>query len=441
MKSEKLIAQDMVLSRRNLLRSAGLIGAAGAMPMGVARAVAAQGAASRFPLVAAELDEYVNDKKVAGMLAAIGFGTDAPEYVAAGTQNVGGTVAVNKDTLWRVYSMTKPVTGMAAMILIGEGKLKLDQPVAEILPEFAEMKVLTDPENSLDAVPAKNLMTIRHLLTHTAGLGYNIVTKGPLLDEYNRLGIAPGEVSKTPLPGFPVPAPTPSIDEFSRRVASLPLVAEPGTLWSYSISLDLLGYVIQQASGIEFGTFLQQKLFDPLGMTSTWFTVPESELYRLPTNYATLGGVLIPVDPPNNSIYAEPPAFPFGGAGMVSSARDYDRFLAMLVGRGSLDGKRIMSEETAMLGMSNLLPDTAVTKGTWVEGEGYGAGGRVGIGNEKAPVGTYGWGGAAGTVAFVDTNRNFRASGYTQYMPADAYPFQREFPKLIYKQMAALGAA
>ncbi|MEM1133873.1 MAG: serine hydrolase domain-containing protein [Pseudomonadota bacterium] len=440
MKSEKLIMQDMQLSRRNLLRSAGLIGLAGAAPMAATTAFA-KTPAEKFPLIAAELDKYVSEEKVAGMVAAIGFGTDAPEYVAAGMQNVGGTVAVNKDTLWRVYSMTKPVTGMAAMILVGEGKLKLDQPVAEILPEFAEMTVLTDPDNSLDAVPAKNLMTIRHLLTHTAGLGYNIVTKGPLLDKYNELGISPGEVSKTPLPGFPIPAPTPAIDEFSRRVASLPLVADPGTKWNYSISLDILGYVIQVASGTEFGAFLQQKIFDPLGMTSTYWTVPESELYRFPTNYAAVGGFLLPIDPPHNSIYSEPPAFPFGGAGMVSSARDYDRFLAMLVGRGALDGTRIMSEETAMLGMSNLLPDTVDLTGSWVEGEGYGAGGRVGLGNEKAPAGTYGWGGAAGTVAFVDTNRNFRASGYTQYMPADSYPFQKEFPKLIYKQMAELGVS
>jgi len=421
----------MLLDRRSLLGAAGLMGLVAAAP-----ALARQ-AAPTFPLIRAELDRYVAEKKVAGMLAAIGFGTAAPDYVGAGTLALGGNTAVTPDTLWRVYSMTKPVTGMAAMILIDDGKLGLDQPIADFIPEFARMTVLTDPLNSLHAVPAKNPITVRNLLTHTAGLGYNIVTKGPLLDEYNRLGIAPGAVSKSPLPGFAVPAPTPPIDEFARRVASLPLIAEPGTTWSYSIALDLLGYVIQLASGIEFGAFLQQRMFDPLGMTSSYFTVPKSEVARLATNYAPFAGALIPIDPADNSVFTDPPAFPYGGAGLVCSARDYDRFLAMLLGKGALDGARVMSEKAALLGMSNLLPESASLAGTWIEGQGFGAGGRVGLGTDAGPKGTYGWGGAAGTVAFVDNVRGFRASGYTQYMPSDAYPFQQEFPKLVYQDLAS----
>ena len=373
---------------------------------------------------------------MSGMMAAIGYGQADPQYIAEGNIALDSTMPADKDTLWRIYSMTKPVTGMAAMILIGEGKMTLDTPVADILPEFKDMKVLTDPANSLDAVPAKNIMTVRHLLTHTAGLGYNIITKGPLLGEYNRLGIAPGVVSRTPLPGFPVPAPTPSIDEFSRRVASLPLIAEPGTKWSYSIGLDLLGYVIQQVSGMEFGQFLKTRMFDPLGMNSTFFQVPESETSRLATNYAPVGSMLFPIDPGSDSIYTDKPAFPFGGAGLISSAYDYDRFLAMLLGKGALDGTRIMSEQAATLGMSNILPEGIELKGSWVEGQGFGAGGRVGLGTAAGPKGTFGWGGAAGTVAFVDNLRGFRASGYTQYMPADTYPFQREFGELVYKDLA-----
>ncbi len=428
------------LSRRNLLRSAGLMGLLVAAP-GCAGASAATSLASAktgmlaFPLLTAEMQSYVAEKKVSAMMAAIGFGAGDPQYISEGTIAIDSAVPADKDTLWRIYSMTKPVTGMAAMILIDEGKLTLDMPVAEILPEFANMKVLTDPAKSLDAVPAKTQMTVRHLLTHTAGLGYNIITKGPLLNEYNRLGIAPGVVSKQTLPGFPVPAPTPSIDEFSKRVASLPLIAEPGSTWSYSIALDLLGYVIQQASGMEFGAFLQSRMFDPLGMTSTFFQVPESETSRFATNYAPVGPVLFPIDPASDSIYTEKPAFPFGGAGLVSSARDYDRFLAMLLGKGALGDTRIMSERAAVLGMSNILPEGADLKGTWVEGQGFGAGGRVGLGTANGPKGTFGWGGAAGTVAFVDNVRGFRAAGYTQYMPADAYPFQQEFGQLVYRDL------
>ena len=422
------------LNRRHVLSSAGLLGLFAAMP-----AYARTMADADFALIRKEVEGYVSSKKVAGMMATLGFGADEPTHITAGNLALDIATPVDANSLWRVYSMTKPITGMAAMMLIEQGKLGLDQPIAELIPEFANMKVLTDPAKSLDAVPARTQITPRHLMTHTAGLGYNIVTKGPLLEEFNRLGISPGAVSKTPLPGFPVSAPTPAIDEFARRVASLPLIAEPGTLWSYSIGLDVLGYVIQVASGMEFGAFLQANMFGPLGMTSSYWTVPQSEVSRLTTNYAPFAGALIPIDPAQDSIFTTPPAFPFGGAGLVSSAHDYDRFLAMLVGKGQLGGTRIMSEATATLGMSNLLPSTAGTKGTWVEDQGFGAGGRVGLGNANGPVGTYGWGGAAGTVAFVDTLRGLRASAYTQYMPADAYPFQREFPKMVYDQLQALG--
>lgn len=430
----KVLNQMPGLSRRHVLGSAGLLGLFAAMP-GYARAAAT----GDFALIRKQVEDYVASKKVAGMLVSIGFGAQDAALVGAGSLALDIPTPVDANSLWRVYSMTKPIAGMAAMMLIEQGKLGLDQPIAELIPEFAQMNVLTDPAKSLDTVPAKTLITPRHLMTHTAGLGYNIVTKGPLLEEYNKLGINPAAVSKIPIPGFPMPAPTPPIDEFARRVASLPLIAEPGSVWSYSIGLDLLGYVIQVASGMELAAFLQKNLFDPLGMTSSYWTVPQSEVPRLSTNYAPFAGALIPIDPAQDSIFTTPPAFPFGGAGLVSSARDYDRFLAMLVGKGQLNGTRVMSEGTALLGMSNLLPPTARTKGTWVEDQGFGAGGRVGLGNAKGPAGTYGWGGAAGTVAFVDHIRGFRASGYTQYMPAESYPFQREFPKMVYDQLKAMG--
>ncbi|MBA4781123.1 MAG: beta-lactamase family protein [Blastomonas sp.] len=430
----KLLSQMPQMSRRHILGSAGLLGLFAAMP-GYARAMAS----GDFGLIRKQVEDYVATKKVAGMLVSLGFGAQPAALIGAGNLALDVPTPVDANSLWRVYSMTKPITGMAAMMLIEQGKLKLDQPIADFIPEFANMKVLTDPAKSLDAVPAKTLITPRHLMTHTAGLGYNIITKGPLLEEYNKLGINPAAVSKTPIPGFPMPAPTPSIDEFARRVASLPLIAEPGTVWSYSIGLDLLGYVIQVASGMEFGAFLKKNMFDPLGMTSSYFTVPQSEVARLSTNYAPFAGALIPIDPAQDSIFTVPPAFPFGGAGLVSSAADYDRFLAMLVGKGQVNGTRIMSEATALMGMSNLLPPGVETKGTMADGSGFGAGGRVGIGTDTSPIGTYGWGGAAGTVAFVDHVRGIRASGYTQYMPSDTYPFQREFPKMVYEQLKAMG--
>lgn len=422
------------LARRSFLALGGRLAAAGAATAFLPGQIWAATAAEKYPTIKAQFDAYVSSKKLAGMAAAIGRGSAAADLIAVGTIAQGDATVVDMDTLWRVYSMTKPVTGMAAMILVGEGKMKLDQPIADFLPEFANMTVLTDPANSLAAVPAKTQITVRHLLTHTAGLGYSIITKGPLLTAYLENGITPGIVSRFPIPGAPPSAPTPDIKTFSERLAKLPLIAEPGTKWSYSISLDLMGRVIEAASGMDFEAFLKTRIFDPLRMTSAYFQVPASETKRFVTNYAPVNGMLFPIDPAATSIYLDKPAFAFGGAGMVCSARDYDRFLSMLLNGGTLDDVTVMSPETAALGMSNLLPEGVDMKGTFAEGAGFGAGGRVGLGEQ---AGSYGWGGAAGTVAFVDRKRNVRATGMAQYMPSDVYPIHADFSKWVIKDLGA----
>ena len=422
---------QIMMDRRGLLAWGGRLagaGAAGAFLPGMAWAQAAE----KYPTIKAEFDSYVSSGKLPGVLATIGRASGLPDVIAVGTQGLGEKTPVNIDTLWRVYSMTKPITGMAAMILVGEGKMKLDQPISEFLPEFANMTVLTDPEKSMDAVPAKNQITVRHLLTHTAGLGYSIITKGPLLQAYLDNGITPGIVSRFPIPGQPTSTPTPDLKTFSERLAKLPLVAEPGTKWSYSISLDLLGRVIEVASGMDFEAFLKTRIFEPLKMNSSYFQVPKSETPRLVSNYAPVNGILFPIDPAATSIYLDKPAFAFGGAGVVCSARDYDRFLNMLANYGELDGVRIMSPKTAALAMSDLLPPGVSTDGTFAEGAGFGAGGRVGKG---ANEGVYGWGGAAGTVAFVDPKRKLRAICMAQYMPSNAYPFHENFAKWVLKDL------
>ena len=422
---------QIMMDRRGLLAWGGRLAGAGAAGAFLPSMAWAQ-AAGKYPTIKAEFESYVSSGKLPGVLATIGRTAGLPDVIAVGTQGLGEKTPVNIDSLWRVYSMTKPITGMAAMILVGEGKMKLDQPISEFLPEFANMTVLTDPEKSMDAVPAKNQITVRHLLTHTAGLGYSIITKGPLLQAYLDNGITPGIVSRFPIPGQPTSTPTPDLKTFSERLAKLPLIAEPGTKWSYSISLDLLGRVIEVASGMDFEAFLKTRIFEPLKMNSSYFQVPKSETPRLVSNYAPVNGVLFPIDPAATSIYLDKPAFAFGGAGMVCSARDYDRFLNMLANYGELDGVRIMSPKTAALAMSDLLPPAVSTDGTFAEGAGFGAGGRVGKG---ANEGVYGWGGAAGTVAFVDPKRKLRAVCMAQYMPSNAYPFHENFAKWVLKDL------
>jgi CubicO group peptidase (beta-lactamase class C family) len=384
--------------------------------------------AREYPTLKGQIEALVAAKKAAGIVAAIGHGTDAAEFVSAGTLAIGDATPVDPDTLFRVYSMTKPVAGMAAMILIDDGKIKLDQPIADFIPEFADMRVATNSEASLDSVPAKTQITVRHLLTHTAGLGYSITSKGALLKAYRDNGILPGVVSRMALPGFEPGAPVPDLKTFAERVAKLPLMAEPGSKWVYSISLDLLGRVVEVASGMAFDAFLKARIFDPLKMTSSYFQVPQSEVKRFTTNYGVVGGNLFPIDPAASSIYLDQPAFAFGGAGLVCSARDYDRFLAMILNGGTLDGATIMSPATAALAVSNLLPPGADTKGTFVDGQHFGAGGAVGTG---ALEGSFGWSGAAGTRGFVNFRRKIRATGMVQYMPPESMPFHGEFPKWV----------
>ncbi|MGC6400067.1 serine hydrolase domain-containing protein [Sphingomonas sp. FW199] len=390
---------------------------------------------------------YVAENKTPGIAMAIGVGDAPTTFISAGklADDPNAPVAT-PDSLWRVYSMTKPVTAMAAMILIEEGKLRLDQPIAEVLPEFAQMKVLTDPAKSLDSRPTKTPITVRHLLTHTAGLGYSIVTTGPLLNEYNRLGLLPAAVNVQMEAQMAAARPD-SLQEFARRVASAPLIAEPGTVWSYSISLDVLGAVIEKASGMPFDRFVQTRLFDPLKMTSSYWTVPESAATRLATNYTFVGENRIPVDPGIGSLWTRAPEFPYGGAGLVMSARDYDRFLHMLQNKGELDGARVMKRETAELAMSNLLPPgvdyeraAANTGGDRAAATmGYGAGGSVYLADKAggAGAGTYGWGGAAGTVAWVDPKNGVRGTIMVNYFPSDKWPLRDEATKAVYADIAA----
>ena len=422
------------ISRRALFRT-GAYAAAGValagMPFG--RQLLAHNVEENWPNVAAMAQRYIDERKVANMLLTFGWGQhDHAHHVGGGTLALDGSVEVDQDSLYRIYSMTKPITGMATMMLIEDGAFGLDTPVYELLPAFRDMQVLVDPAGPLeDTVPANSAITIRELLTHTAGLGYSIVSQGPLRDAYNELGLVGGRVSRFPIPGFPPVTPAPGLEVWADRLATLPLAYQPATKYSYSCSIDLLGRVIEVASGMEFEAFLKARMFEPLGMDSTWMTVPDSEKGRLTDNYGVLNGTLLPIDPGASSIYLDAPKVPSGGGGLVSSPKDYDRFLRMLLGYGALGNERVMSEETTRVAVSNLFPASVDLTGSWMEGQGHGAGGR-------SVDGTFGWGGAAGTLAAVDYNLGLRSGLFTQYMPTDVYSVRDEFFEAMAKDTASM---
>lgn len=423
------------LSRRHLLGSALAAGSLAILPRSAWSRIAEE--ESAYPATRAFIGSFVANRQLPGTLAMIGKDQRTASVLAAGTLAMDSQTRVDANSLWRLYSMTKPITGMAAMILIDDGVMTLDQPVADFLPAFARMKVQNMPDGALsDVREARTVMTIRHLLTHTAGLGYNIIQKGPIKTAYEQAGLLGGVVSRLPIPGFsggPSPA---NLAEFADRLAQLPLVYEPGTQWSYSLSLDVLGRVIEVASGKDFDRFLKDRLFTPLGMTSSYFQVPASEMPRLTTNYSPLGQMLFPIDPARSSVYLDAPKVIQGGSGLVSSAQDYDRFLSMLMGDGALGTVRIVRPETAQLAMSNLIDDSVKRQGTFIDGAGFGAGGRVSLVGSREGEGVFGWSGAAGTIGFVDRRRGYRAAGYAQYMPPDSLNFQSKFPEIIMQDIS-----
>lgn len=415
----------MPMNRRALL--GWLSGGAVVATAGVSPARAVWQATDAYPALRAFIDDYVNSRRLPGAMVAVGRGAAGTmQTIAAGTIANDSRTLVDENTLWRLYSQSKPITGIAVMTLVDQNRLTLDTPISEFLPQFASMRVLTRPNAPIDETVALTTpITVRHLLTHTAGLSYGIAQTTPLEREWVARQLVPGQVSRLAIPGLPAGRTRGPMAVWADAVAELPLLAQPGTRWSYSASLDLAGRLVEVVSGMAFDRFLQERLFDPLGMASTSFRVAPANAARLATNYAPFAGALLPIDPAGSSVYLDAPAFPFGGAGLVSSARDYDRFLAMLLGEGALSGERILSPATARLAMSNLLPPGASTQNTFVANSGFGAGGRVSLPGSPGGEGLFGWAGAAGTIGIVHRGLGIRFGGYANYMPSEAYDFQR----------------
>lgn len=421
------------IARRELLRL-GLFAGLGA---GLAPRLAwAETQPELLPRVRAVMARWVGPGKFPGMVAALGLPGREPEFVPIGSEGFTDPDAMTPDSLFRIYSMSKPVTGMAAMLLVGEGKLALDQPLADILPRFAQMQVQVTPDGSLtDLRPAKTAITIRHLLTHTAGLGYTIIQRGPLKQAMEDAGLVAGRISRLSVPGLDRGTPVPSLAQFADGLAAMPLVYEPGTRWSYSLGLDLMGRVIEVVSGLSFDEFLRRRIFEPCGMASTFFQVPAAEAGRLTTNYAVAKDIFVPIDKGADSIYLDPPPFPMGGSGLVSSPRDYDRFLRMLSRYGEIDGRRVIAEAAVRMGTGNLLPPGVAGPALMAPKSDFGAGGRVGVGSE---AGIYGWAGAAGTVAMVDMKHGIRSALYVQFMPPNANPMLGEFQQALRADLTAM---
>jgi len=334
--------------------------------------------------------------------------------VVLGTNDPGGSAPITRDTIFRISSLSKPITAVATLILVERGLLRLDEPVDRLLPELAGRRVVRRLDGPLDdTVPAQRAITTRDLLAFTMGFGLLMARPGdlPLLDAALELGVAVGP---------PQPAGVPEPDEYLRRLGSLPLAYQPGERWLYSTGSDVLGVLIARAAGVPFEQFLRDEIFAPLGMADTAFSVPAEKLSRLGACYGTdpATGATVVYDAPDGQ-WSRPPVFPSGAGGLVSTADDYLRFAQMLLEHGRADGgggddgsagggDRILSRPAVELMTSDRLTPEQRARGAllpgFFEAHGWGFGVMVDTRRDdlaSAP-GRYGWDGGMGTVWRTD---------------------------------------
>lgn len=303
---------------------------------------------------------------------------------------------MTKDTIFRIYSQTKPVTGVAMMILFEEGKWTLDDPVSKFIPEFANLRVFksVNADGSFDTVPAERPPTMRELMSHSAGFAYGLVPDNPLDKAYadKVLGAR-------------------SRDDFVKAIAEIPLVDQPGKRWKYSIAVDIQGLIVEKLTGQSLGDFMKARIFDPLKMKDTGFWLPAEKADRLASLYVwnPKANKLAPADGFMVLDITKPPVMASGGGGLVSTNADYARFAQMLLNGGELEGARILKPETVKLMRTNALSDTIMNSSdppfNTARGRGFGLDFAVVLDSAKAGPqgeGTYSWGGAAGTWFWID---------------------------------------
>jgi len=374
------------------------------------------------------LSSYVTTGRLAGIVSAVITQDEIAYQKVCGFQDKALETPMRWNSIFRIYSMTKPVASLAAMMLWEKGAFRLDDPVSDYLPSFKNTIVLA--ENGTRR-PAQNPITIRHLLCHTAGITLPAFADNHLVPLYQEQGID-GMRSQGALADV--------ID----RLGELPVFFEPGSRWSYSMSTDVVGRLVEIWSGLAFDEFLRTEIFLPLGMTETAFYVNKADIDRFTTNYSAENDTLSTViDAPKQSKFLSPPEYVAGSGGLVSTANDYLLFMQMLINQGELNGERLIKAETLSLMARNHLNGDMDDMGagdfggaSW-KGIGFGLGFNVvdnpAVAGFAGPAGEYGWTGAAGTMFFVNPELKTGALLLTQYMPSEAYPLRSQFRKAVYK--------
>ncbi|MDQ1049931.1 serine hydrolase [Streptomyces sp. V4I2] len=378
---------------------------------------------------------YVDEGRMPGYLVAVSRGGRVAHLTTHGRRDLAAGLPVEADTLWRIYSMTKPVTAVAALILVEEGRLSLDDPVERFVPAFAEPRVYVSGSGA-DTVtrPADGPIRVRHLMTHTSGLTFAFYHAHPVDALYREAGL-----ESSVIPGS-------DLARTTEVYASLPLQFEPGTQWNYSVASNVLGRIIEVASGQPLDTFFAERIFGPLGMTDAGFRVTEDQALRLSELYGEADGGIEPI--PGLPLHGRP-RFLSGSGGMVASAHDVHRFMELLRRRGELDGTRLLAPGTVDLMTSNHLPGGADLRSFGSrpahdepgnDGVGFGLGVSVVIdpARTQAPsgLGTYGWSGVATTTFWVDPSRDLTVQFMTQVRPKSSHTIFPDLKRLVHEAVA-----
>lgn len=365
---------------------------------------------ARLDAVAADLQARIDEGKLSGAVVMVAQDGEVLMHKAMGYQNVEDQVPMSKDTIFRIFSMTKPVTGTALMMLWDEGKFQLDDPVEMHLPELAGMQVFVEQneDGSWVTEPADHPMTVRELMSHTGGLVYTPpLSQGPVAEAYAKAGIMN-------LTGATLAESMPALKD-------IPLSYQPGSQWVYSISVDVQGYMVERLSGMRFGEFLETRIFQPLGMVDTGFSVKPENAARLSRQYAPNNdGTLRRTDNrPGlaNFDFLSPPKFESGGGGLTSTAADYMRFVQMHLGGGELNGVRILSEAAVAQMRANQLPEAVANIGQLYPGNVFGLDFAIVENSDSyqgASEGTHWWWGIAGSWFWIDPVENIGFIGMIQ---------------------------
>ena len=375
---------------------------------------------------------YLDTGRLKGCVTLIARRGEIAHHSALGLMDAERGRPMCVDTLFRIYSMTKPLTSLAFMMLVEQGLVALDDPVSRYIPQWSKLGVFDGGLiGAFRAKPVDRPMRIIDLLRHTSGLTYGFQQRTNVDAAYRRLGLGEIELSGT-------------LDALIDALADLPLEFSPGEAWNYSISTDVIGYLIGQISGQPFEDFLRTRLLAPLGMVDTDFFVPPHKADRLAACYAlTPDGVAVQ-DDPTSSPYLAPPSFVSGGGGLVSTAADYMRFCQMILNRGALDGRRYVSPKTLELMAANHLPGAgdlaSLSRSMFSEASYAGIGFGLGFATTiDAPAtlipgsrGDLFWGGAASTSFWIDPAEALSVVFLTQLLPSSAYPIRRELRTLVY---------